>query len=468
MMGRGERKQGQFLYNFRLEDHVPGDHLVRRIDAVLDTSWVHRELALFYSHTGRPSVDPELMIRMLILGYVFAIRSERRLCEEVQVNLAYRWFCGLGIEDRIPHHSVFSRARHERFREADAFRLVFEGVVGACIRAGLVGGEAFSIDASLIRADVDKTKRISGDELVDWPRSEEASRAVRDYLAALDAARDNRESESEDRDGGGSSHRKGRPAKQVSLTDPQATWVGRKGVDPFFAYDANYLIDNKAGVIVDAEGTCANRSEELAVTEIMVERVERRFELKPKRLAGDTVYGAARTLTWLMHREIEPHVPVWDKSARPDGKFSRTDFVFDRERNLYICPGGKSLTSTGNTDQGRILYYRARKSDCSDCRLRHRCTTGSVRKITRDIDEDVRDHVRALAGSAVFEQSRQERKKVEMTFAHMKRILRLDRLRLRGLTGAKFEVLLAAIALNLRKLAGHAGRAPPTSAPCLA
>ena len=174
-------------------------------------------------------------------------------------------------------------------------------------------------------------------------------------------------------------------------------------------------------------------------------------------------------LKWLMERGIEPHVPVWDKSVRPDRKFSRVDFAFDRERNIYICPGGKPLTSTGNIDQGRVLYYRARKGDCSDCQLRSRCTTGPVRKVTRDVDEDVRDHVRALAGSMAFEQSCRERKKVEMAFAHLKRILKLDRLRLRGLTGAKFEVLLAATAQNLRKLAKYAGRGPPyRTAPCLA
>ncbi len=458
MMGRREQGQGQFFYDFHLDAVVPPDHLLRRIDDDLDLSWVHGELAPFYSHTGRPSIDPELMIRMLIVGYVFAIRSERRLCEEVQVNLAYRWFCGLGIEDQIPNHSVFSRARHERFREADAFRRVFERVVGACIAAGLVGGKSFSIDASLIRADVNKTKRVPGDEPIDWPERREASRAVREYLAALDAAHSDEGSSGGC--SGGSSHGGGKPAGQVSLTDPQAAWVGRKGMDPFFAYDANYLIDNKAGIIVDAEGTRANRTEEIAATETMVERVEHRFGLKPDRLAGDTVYGAARMLKWLMDRGIEPHVPVWDKSVRPDGKFSRADFVFDRERNIYICPGGKPLTSTGNIDQGRVLYYRARKGDCSDCQLRPRCTTGPVRKVTRDVDEDIRDHVRALAGSQTFEQSCRERKKVEMAFAHMKRILRLDRLRLRGLSGVKDEVLLVATAQNLRKLARAIWRPP--------
>src|SRR6476660_2086548 len=203
MMGRRESGQGQFFYAFDLDKVVPADHLVRQIDSVIDLSWVHKELAPYYSDTGRPSIDPVLMIRMLIVGYVFAIRSERRICAEVQVNLAYRWFCKLGIEDRIPDHSVFCRARHERFRESDALRRVFEGVVAMCIAAGLVGGEAFSVDASLIRADVDKNKRSPGDQPIAWPKTEEASRAVREYLATLDAARI--EEENGGGDDGGSS-----------------------------------------------------------------------------------------------------------------------------------------------------------------------------------------------------------------------------------------------------------------------
>jgi transposase len=194
MMGRREDGQGQFFYAFDLDKVVPPDHLVRQIEGVLDLSWVHKELAPYYSHTGRPSIDPALMIRMLIVGYVFAIRSERRICAEVRVNLAYRWFCKLGIEDKIPDHSVFCRARHERFRESDALRRVFEGVVAMCIAAGLVGGEAFSIDASLIKADVDKKKRAPGNQPVAWPKAEEAPHVVREYLAALDAAGNDEES----------------------------------------------------------------------------------------------------------------------------------------------------------------------------------------------------------------------------------------------------------------------------------
>ena len=465
MMGRRKVGQGQFFYEFDLDEVVPAEHPVRQIDAVLDLSWVHKELAPYYSHTGRPSVDPVLMIRMLIVGYAFAIRSERRICAEVQVNLAYRWFCRLGIEDNIPDHSIFSRARHERFRESDIFRRVFEAVVGLCIAAGLVGGEGFSIDASLIKADVDKKKRVSGDQPIAWPKPEEASRAVREYLAALDASRSD-EDGGEDGDGSRRGGRRRKPPKEVSLTDPQAAWITRKGIDPFFAYDANYLIDNQVGIIVDAEGTRANRVEEIAATRTMVDRVERRFGLRPRRLAGDTAYGVGRLLKWLVGRAIAPHMPVWDRSARPDGKFSRDDFVFDRERNVYICPAGKLLTHSGIIDQGRILPYRASAYDCTRCELKPRCTTAIARKVSRDIDEDIREHVRALANTEAFQQSSRERKKVEMRFAHMKRIFRLDRLRLRGLKNVKDEVLLTATAQNLRRLAKLLSRAPPAAIAC--
>src|SRR5580704_1799321 len=245
--------------------------------------------------------------------------------------------------------------------------------------------------------------------------------------------------------------------EEVSLTDPQAAWVARPGVDPFFAYDANYLIDNKAGIILDAEGTRANRTAEIAVTQTMVERVRRHFDLQPQRLAGDTVYGAVRLLKWLVDRKIAPHIPVWDKSARSDGTFSRADFVFDRLRNIYICPNGKLLHTTGTVIDGSTLRYRASKFDCDACAFKMKCCPSTpMRYVPRDLHEDARDVARALAKTEAYEQSRRERKKVEMRFAHMKRIFMLDRLRLRGLSGAKDEVLLTA-AIGCGHLCGVAG-----------
>ena len=221
MMGRCNRDQGQLFYSFDLDAVVPGDHLVREIAAVLDLSWVYDELAAHYPPMGRPSIDPVLMIRMLIIGYVFAIRSERALCREVQVNLAYRWFCGLSIEDKLPDHSAFSRARNERFHDGDVFRRVFERVVGACIAAGLVGGQGFAVDASLIAADANKHRSIPGG---DWNRDiepERASRAVKEYLTTLDDPAYGTASEV--------------TPKFISPSDPAAQWTGALRNAAFFA-----------------------------------------------------------------------------------------------------------------------------------------------------------------------------------------------------------------------------------------
>ena len=440
-MGRRKQHQGQFFYEFRLDDVVPDDHLVRKIRGVLDLSWVYAALAPFYSETGRPSIDPVLMIRMLIIGYVFAIRSERQLCREVQVNLAYRWFCDLGLEDSIPDHSAFSRARNERFRESDLFRRIFERVVGACIEAGLVGGEGFAVDASLIEADANRQRSIPG---VAWKKQIDpaaASRAVKEYLATLNDAAFGAATEVQ--------------PKFVSPSDPAAQWTGALKGPAFFAYADNYLIDVQHGVIVDVEASRAVRQAEVGAARTMIERTEARFGLRPQRLAGDTAYGAAPMLNWLVEeKRIAPHIPVIDKSKREDGTFSRSDFRYDAGMDAYHCPAGKELRTSGTVHEGTTLLYRASKLDCDRCSLKSRCCPKEpARKIPRNIHERARDVARSLVGTEAFEQSRRERKKIEMRFAHLKRILRLGRLRLRGPRGAQDEFTLAAIAQNLRRLA---------------
>jgi len=456
MMGRLKSEQGQLFYQFNLEDAVPYDHLVRRIDAALDLTWLRSELASHYSLMGRPSIDPELMIRMLVVGYVFAIRSERLLCREVLVNLAYRWFCRLGIEDAIPDHSAFSRARNERFREGDVFRLVFERVVETCIAAGLVGGEGFAVDASLIEADANKQRSIAGQ---DWRRDRDptrSSRAVKEYLATLD-----------DTAWGAASDV---VPKFVSPSDPAAQWTGAHKGPAFFAYSDNYLIDVKFGVIRDVEASRAIRQAEVGAGKAMVERTEECFDIKPKWLAGDTAYGSGANLNWLVKdKDIAPHIPVIDKSKREDGTYSREDFTFDKERNVYTCPAGKTLTTTGRIHDGETLLYRASTYDCGPCPLKPKCCPKTPgRKIQRSIYEEARDVARALAKTEAFEQSRRDRKRVEMLFAHLKRILKLGRLRLRGPRGAQDEFTLAAIAQNLRRLAKLVVRPPPAVAACAA
>jgi transposase len=456
MMGRLKRDQSQFFYSFCLDEVVPADHRVREIAGVLDLSWVHAELGRYYSPLGRPSIDPVLMIRMLIVGYVFAIRSERLLCREVQVNMAYRWFCGLSIEDKIPDHSAFSRARNERFRDSDVFRQVFERVVEACIAAGLVGGEGFAVDASLIAADANKQRSIRGSQWKKTGDPETASRAVREYLATLDDAAFGAASDV--------------TPKFVSPSDPAAQWTGAMRGPAFFAYADNYLIDVKFGVIVDVEASRAIRQAEVGAAKTMIQRTEERFGLTPKRLAGDTAYGSAAMLNWIVNeKKITPHIPVNDKSKREDGIFSREDFTFDKARDIYTCPAGKTLTTTRKVMNDEQLFYRARKLDCDGCPLKMRCCPKEpARKVPRSIYEEARDVARALGKTEAFEQSCRDRKRVEMLFAHLKRILRLGRLRLRGPRGVQDEFTLAAIAQNLRRLAKLVPRPPPTAVACVA
>src|ERR1700726_1440657 len=360
MMGRLEQDQGQLFYSFCLEEVVPDDHQVRAIASVLDLSWVYGELSPHYPALGRPSVDPVLMIRMLILGYAFGLRSERALCREVKVNLAYRWFCGLSIEDKIPDHSAFCRARNERFRDSELFRHVFERVVKDCMAAGLVGGEGFAVDASLIVADANKQRSIPGTEWKKTCLAETASRATREYLATLDDAAFGAASDV--------------TPKFVSPSDPAAQWTGAMRGPAFFAYADNYLIDVKFGIIVDVEASRAIRQAEVRVSKTMIERTEQRFDIKPEWLAADTAYGSGANLNWLVNEaKIAPHIPVIDKSKREDGTFSREDFRFDKERDIYICPAGKALTTTGHIGPDHAIRYQASMPDCRACALKTKC-----------------------------------------------------------------------------------------------
>jgi transposase len=316
--------------------------------------------APYYSHTGRPSIDPELMIRMMLIGYCLGIRSDRLLCEEVKLNLAYRWFCRLKITDPVPDHSTFSKNRNGRFRESDALRFVFEEVLKRCMEEGLIGGEGFAVDASVVKADASKQKHHDDDD--DWG---DGSRAIDEYLEALEKDGD-----------------KLTPAKRVSQTDPMARWTAAPGGPAYYAYSTNYLVDTEAGIIVDVEATTALKSHEVASTKTMIERVKDRFGLETRTLIGDTAYGTAEFLNWMVNEKgIEPHVPVWDKGEQDDGTFSRSDFDFDEASDRYTCPNGKALRRfwrnytvprTGITQSGEIKY-RSRKTDCAAC-LSHETT----------------------------------------------------------------------------------------------
>ena len=230
MMGT-QTAPAQLFYDFDLDEHVPANHMLREIDRFLDVDGMRAKLRTFYSHLGRPSIDPELIVRMLVIGYVMGIRSERRLCDEVHLNLAYRWFCRLGLDSKVPDHSTFSKYRHGKFRESNLLRHVFEATVERCLKEDLVSGEGFAVDASLIPADANKTRSLPAAEWSTEVARKTGSRAAREYLDTLDDAAFGAASPSQ--------------PKFVARSDPAAQWTRAEESRPYFAYATNYLIDTE-------------------------------------------------------------------------------------------------------------------------------------------------------------------------------------------------------------------------------
>src|SRR5690242_20033013 len=357
MMGRQTCDQSQLFYLFNLERRIPAGNLLRRINPLVTQILfeLRDKLAALYSNIGRPSIDPELMIRMLIVGYCYGIRSERRLCEEVELHLAYRWFCRLDLDDQVPDHSTFSVNRHGRFRDSDLLRQVFEAVVRACMDAGLVKGEGFAVDASVMEADASRYHGKAPDEM-DWSAPERQTRAVGEFLAGLDEPNSDRKT-----------------PKVISPTDPCSAWTAKANKRVQFGYGLNYMIDTENAVIVDVEATPARSYDEVTASKTMLDRTEQRLGLKPERLMADTAYGTGKFLGWLVDTGITPQIPVWEMANRNDGTFSRSDFTFDREKNEYTCPDGKALRTTGRVHDDRTILYRASKLDCGPCPLKARC-----------------------------------------------------------------------------------------------
>jgi transposase len=306
ILGPKQEAQGPLFYEFSLEDHVLQSLLLRSIDRFVDLSGIRQHLASFHFHTGWPSIDPELLIRMLLVGYCLGIGLERRLCEEVHLNLAYRWFCRLDLADAVPDHSTFSGNRHCRFRDSNLLRHLFETSVARWIAKGLVSGQRFAADASLIEADAKKQKSTSKEN---WDRSaitlEDAPRAVREYLDFVDDAAFGAATTVE--------------PKFASHSDPSSHWTAARKGPAFFAYSTNDLIDTDTAVIVDVAATRSIRQAELGYVSTILDRVNDKFDLHPERIIADTAYGSGPMPGWLVDRKIAPHIPVIDKAGRNDG-----------------------------------------------------------------------------------------------------------------------------------------------------
>jgi len=442
MMGNHSPSESLFHY-FRLEDQVPEDHLLRLIDRHVNFDFVRAKLKDRYSDTGRPSIDPELLLRMLLVGYLYGVTSERKLVEELRMHLAWRWFTRLGFDQEIPHHSTFSKNRHGRFQESNLFQQLFEEIVNRCEQAGLVKGEHMSVDGSFVQANADHHSRIPREQLAEVAK---VNRTVREYLAELE-----QENPVEP------------PVPQqdkVSTTDPDSTFATKGGPARLGYYD-NYLVDNSSCIIVGVQATPARLSHESAAARAMIERYRERHGYLPQTLAADTTYGNGELLQWLDERGIAPYIRVKENPNGPSGLYGIEKFTYVPEENYYICPEGKPLKYVGISLHNRTHLYYSTVKHCRDCPQKNLCTRAKFRSLAIHTCEPARQRAYALAKTPGFAISQRARRKVEALFAELKNQIGLRRLRLRRMRFVREQFYLAAVAQNLKRLVRFLNKTAP-------
>jgi transposase len=435
MMGQHARSESLFYY-FRIEDQVPENHLLRLIDRHISFDFVREKLKDSYSDTGRPSIDPELLLRILLIGYLYGVTSERKLLEELQMHLAWRWFTGLSFDQEIPHHSTFSKNRHGRFEESNLFQQLFEEIVDRCTEVGLVEGEHLSVDGSFVQANASRSSRIPREQLSEVAH---VKCNVRKYLADLEQENPTEE-----------------PAQQqelVSTTDPDSTFATKGSRAAELGYFNNYLVDNRSCVIVGVQATAARLSQESAAAREMITRSALRRGRFPQSVAADTTYGNGELLAWLEERNITPYIRVKESPAPPSNLYGIEKFRYTPETNAYTCPEGKQLTYLGVNARNRNHIYRATRKRCRDCRQKAQCTTGTYRQIAIHVHEPARQRARERTTVPAFAAAQCQRRKVEALFAELKNQIGLRRVRLRRLKFVREQFFLAATAQNLKRLA---------------
>jgi transposase len=444
MMGQHDRSEALFYY-FRLEDQIPENHLLRLIDKHVSFEFVRQQLKDSYSETGRPSIDPELLLRILLIGYLYGITSERKLVEELRMHLAWRWFTGLGFDQEIPHHSTFSKNRHGRFQESKLFEQLFEQIVRQCADVGLVQGKHLSVDGSFVEANAAKESRIPREQLVE---AAQVHHTVRQYLKEVAEQNPVEEPVHEQ--------------EQVSTTDPDSTYATKGGTPARLGYYDNYLVDNDSCVIVGVQATTARMSQETVAAQDMLTRFVHWQGREPESVAADTTYGNGEFLQWLADRGITPYMRTRDSIHRKNSPFFGPErFTYEPEHDRYLCPAGQPLNYGGRSHRNHAWTYIGTRKRCGACSLRPQCTSAAFRCLVIHQNEPARQRARELSHTPEFAQAQRQRKKVEALFAELKNQIGLRRLRLRRLKFVREQFFLAAAAQNLKRLVRFLSRATP-------
>ena len=445
MMGQHDRSEALFYY-FRLDDQVPETHLLRLIDKHISFAFVRETLKPSYSEAGRPSIDPELLLRILLIGYLYGITSERKLVEELRMHLAWRWFTGLGFDQEIPHHSTFSKNRHGRFQESKLFEQLFEQIVLQCVEVGLVQGQHLSVDGSFVEANAAKESRIPREQLAE---AAQVHHTVRQYLREVEQQNPVEEPVHEQ--------------DQVSTTDPDSTYATKGGTPARLGYYDNYLVDNASCVIVGVQATAARMSQETEAAQDMLTRFTQWQGREPESVAADTTYGNGEFLQWLADRSITPYMRTRDSIHRKRSPFFGPErFTYEPEPDRYICPAGEPLNYGGQSQRNHSWTYIGTRKKCGPCSLRPQCTSAAFRGLIIHQNEPARQRARELVNTEEFAKAQRQRKKVEALFAELKNQIGLRRLRLRRLRFVREQFFLAAVAQNIKRLVRFLSQPTPT------
>ncbi|HAS17502.1 MAG TPA: hypothetical protein DCR39_06370 [Nitrospiraceae bacterium] len=443
MLGEKQREEPMF-YHVRMADIIPEDHLLRLVDRYVDLAFIRGKVKHLYSHTGRPSIDPEILLRMLLIGYLYGITSERRLCKEVKMHIGYRWFVGLNLEDKVPDHSTFSKNRHDRFSENDIFQEIFDEIVNQCITKGLLTGKHLTVDSTYIKANASfkslepivvdiTTKEYIKKVTEENPVNDEPWEPGLDYP-----------------------HRGQRISNKThrSKTDPDAR-ISRKSSNKAtdLHHAATYIMDNKSRIIVGADIGMPDKKTDCDKALTQIQRMKWTYKIKPESLGADKGYSAGEFIDAIIKERLQPHIPIMDyRSQNERGIYPIDRFRFDREGNIFICPEAKELKYWGIHKSSRQHVYRARKKDCGACSKKTECTRDKARSVSYHIHEASIDKARQLNKTKEYQVSQRMRKRIEELFGEAKEFMGLRVAKFRGLKFVKEQVLMTAASQNIKRM----------------
>lgn len=462
MLGDHDRKEPMFYY-VRMEDIVPEDHLLRLVDQHINFSFIKDKVKHLYSHTGRPSIDPEVLLRMLLIGYLYGITSERRLCEEVKMHIGYRWFVGLSLQDKVPDHSTFSKNRHERFAENDVFQKIFDEVVRQCVDKGLLTGKHLTVDSTYIKANASFK---SLEPIVVEMKPKEYIEKLEEQNLILSS--ENLPESVEDRPwepGVDYPHRGQKISNDThrSKTDPDAR-ISRKSfkAPTDLYYSATYLMDNKSRIIVgtdigqpDKKTDCDNAIKQIQITKW-------RHKIIPESIGADKGYAAGEFINNLINENIQPHIPIVEtKRHNHCDIYEREKFTYDEARDIFICPEGKELKYWGIHKHSRQHVYRASKKDCEICSKKHECTKDRARSISYHIYEESINKAKQLNRTKEYRISQRMRKRIEELFGEAKEFMGLRVAKFRRMKFVREQILMTAAAQNIKRMVKLLSRKGP-------